>query len=296
MTVGLRRASGGADPPSTRGKPMAGRIHPTALCSDAKLAVDVEVGAYSVIEQGGVVEKGARLSHHVCVGAGTRIGEATRIDAGARVGAGCTLEAGVSVGANAVIVDQVRVHVGARVLPGTTVTMTVPPYAIVEGTEGTISGYVDAGTDAVPPAVMPQQGPQDSRVRGVRVYEMRDIPDLRGALSVGEFGKELPFMPKRYFLVHDVASERIRGEHAHKQCHQFLICTHGACSLIADDGKNRQEFRLDRPNMGVHLPPKIWGIQYKFTRDAVLLVFASEHYDTADYIRNYHEFLEIAAG
>lgn len=273
---------------------MAGGIHPTSLCSGAQLAAGVEVGAYSVIEPGAVVDKAARIGPQVNIASGARIGEAARVGAGARIGAGCIIDAKVDVGANSVIADGVRVQIGARVLPGTTVSMAVPPYAIVAGTEGAITGYVDADSEAASPAVAAQAGSQESRVRGVRVYEMRDIPDLRGALSVGEFGSELPFLPKRYFLVHDVASERIRGEHAHRQCHQFLICIHGACSLIADDGKNRQEFRLDRPSVGVHLPPKVWGIQYKFTHDAVLLVFASERYDPADYIRGYHDFLEIA--
>jgi hypothetical protein len=43
----------------------------------------------------------------------------------------------------------------------------------------------------------------------------------------------------------------------------------------------------------VYLPPMIWGIQYKFTRDAVLLVFASEYYDPEDYIRDYREFSQL---
>jgi UDP-2-acetamido-3-amino-2,3-dideoxy-glucuronate N-acetyltransferase len=274
---------------------MTGRIHPTAICSEAQLAPDVEIGAYAVFGHAVVVGKKTRISPHVSIAAGARVGYDVHIGAGACIGAGCIVDDSVSIGSNAVINDGVRLHIGARVLSGTTVAMAVPPYAIVEGAEGVITGYVDAGAEAASPPILAQPGSQESRVRGVRVYEMRDIPDLRGALSVGEFGQELPFLPKRYFLVHDVASERIRGEHAHKQCHQFLICTHGACSLIADDGKTRQEFRLDRPNLGVHLPPKVWGVQYKFTRDAVLLVFASEHYDPADYIRNYDEFLEMAS-
>lgn len=40
-----------------------------------------------------------------------------------------------------------------------------------------------------------------------------------------------------------------------------------------------------------------WGIQYKYSPDAVLLVLTSEYYEAADYIRNYAEFLdEVRSG
>ena len=274
---------------------MTNNIHPTAICSSAQLANTAAIGAYSVIEPGVTLEEGVQVLSHVLIAADTCIGTGSKIGSGARIGVGCILEQDVTVGANAIIADGVRLHVGACVAPGAKVDMSVPAYAIVSGPQGIISGYVDAGSDLLPELKNDMaEGAQESRIRGVRIYEMREFPDLRGALLVSEFAEELPFLPKRYFLVYDVMSERIRGEHAHKRCHLFLTCVHGACSIIADDGTHRQEFRLDRRNLGVHLPPMIWGIQYKFTRDAVLLVFASEHYDPADYIRNYSEFTALA--
>ena len=89
-------------------------------------------------------------------------------------------------------------------------------------------------------------------------------------------------------------SKEIRGAHAHKRCHQFLICAKGSCSVVADDGENRQEFILNRPNFGVYLPPMVWGTQYKYSPDATLLVFASEYYDPDDYIRDYEVFVKLA--
>jgi hypothetical protein len=62
---------------------------------------------------------------------------------------------------------------------------------------------------------------------------------------------------------------------------------------VADDGRNRQEFVLDSPTVGLYLPPMVWGIQYKYTEDAVMLVLASDKYDPASYIRDYSEFLEL---
>jgi UDP-2-acetamido-3-amino-2,3-dideoxy-glucuronate N-acetyltransferase len=85
----------------------------------------------------------------------------------------------------------------------------------------------------------------------------------------------------------------VRGEHAHRQCHQFLVCARGAISVVVDDGVRMQEIRLDRPNLGVYVPPLVWAVQYKYTSDALLLVLASAPYDPADYIRDYEEFLSI---
>ncbi|EIL98455.1 WxcM-like protein [Rhodanobacter thiooxydans LCS2] len=96
-------------------------------------------------------------------------------------------------------------------------------------------------------------------------------------------------------MVFGVPNAEVRGEHAHRTCHQFLICAHGSCSVVADDGHTRSEFELDDPSVGLHLPPLIWGIQYKYSHDAVLLVFASEFYDASEYIRTYGEFIELVS-
>lgn len=113
---------------------------------------------------------------------------------------------------------------------------------------------------------------------------------MRGDLTVAELEKDLPFRPKRYFMVFGVPSREIRGEHAHKDCHQLLICVHGSCSILVDNGTTRQEFVLDNPTVGIYIPPMIWSIQYKYSSDAVVAVFASEPYDPGDYIRDYQDF------
>jgi hypothetical protein len=104
---------------------------------------------------------------------------------------------------------------------------------------------------------------------------------------------ELPFVPQRVFTVLDVPSELIRGSHAHRECEQFLVCLSGGLSCLVDDGTARDEVRLESPDKGLHLPSMIWGTQYKYSRDAVLLVLASLTYDAGDYIRDYDEFLEL---
>ena len=83
----------------------------------------------------------------------------------------------------------------------------------------------------------------------------------------------------------------MRGEHAHKACHQFLVCVKGSVGIVLDDGDKRDEIVLDSARVGLHIPPMVWGIQYQFSSDAVLLVLASDRYSAEDYIRNYDEFL-----
>lgn len=115
--------------------------------------------------------------------------------------------------------------------------------------------------------------------------------DLRGNLSAGEIERDIPFVPKRVFMVYDVPSKFVRGEHAHRTCHQFLIAVSGSVNVVVDDGSKRSEITLSERGVGLHIPPMIWATQYKYSEDAVLLVLASEYYDQDDYIRDYEEFL-----
>lgn len=206
------------------------------------------------------------------------------------------LEAGASIGAGAVVLPGVTICRNAMVGAGAVVTRSVPPNAIVVGNPAKIIGYVEAlqreaaasgDKDLVAVGVHP------TRVRGVSLRVMPRAVDIRGSLTVGEFERSVPFAARRYFLVFNVPSIETRGEHAHRECHQFLICVRGSCAVVADDGVNRQEFVLDKPDLGLYLPPLVWGIQYKFSADAVLLVFASHYYDVADYIRSYAEFCDL---
>lgn len=129
-----------------------------------------------------------------------------------------------------------------------------------------------------------------------RLIQLPRIIDHRGNLTAGEFGKDIPFAVQRYFMIYQVPLVEARGEHAHKACHQFLVCARGRISVTADDGTQRDDFLLDRPDIGLHLPPMTWGIQHTYSPDAVLLVFASEHYDADDYIRDYATFVDLAKG
>jgi dTDP-4-dehydrorhamnose 3,5-epimerase-like enzyme len=133
-------------------------------------------------------------------------------------------------------------------------------------------------------------------VKDVVIVNLPTFEDMRGRLTVGEVGAQLPFEVRRWFVVYHVPSKDVRGEHAHRTLHQLLVCIHGVCSVMVDDGQNRAGITLDRPDIGVYLPPMVWAAQYNFSQDAVLLVLASAAYDPDDYIRDYDEFLALVGG
>jgi acetyltransferase-like isoleucine patch superfamily enzyme/dTDP-4-dehydrorhamnose 3,5-epimerase-like enzyme len=207
------------------------------------------------------------------------------------------IRAGASIGATAKIMPCLIIGERAMGGAGAVVTRDVPPDTIVIGNPASIVGYVDAKTAdrAIPAQPSSAARTEETTVQGVRLLRLPLIEDLRGWLSFGEMGKHVPFEVKRYFLVFGVTGRHIRGEHAHKCLHQFLICVKGSCNVVADDGRNREEFVLDQPCIGLHLPPLIWSVQYKYSEDAVLLVLASDFYDPEDYIRSYKDFLNLVA-
>ena len=272
------------------------------VCAHCFIENDVIVGDNVTIKGGVQLWDGVRLGNDVFVGPSAAFTNdlfprskqhqdrviQTVVKAGASIGANATILAGVVIGENAMI--------GA----GAVVTRSVPPNAIVVGNPARIVGYTE--TKIGESTVIDGSGNSRSHVfsisetgvTGVTIYRFPIISDMRGDLTVGEFESQIPFTPKRYFMVFGVPSKETRGEHAHRLCSQFLICIRGGCSVMADDGENRVEVILDSPNKGVFLPPMTWGVQYKYSADAVLLVFASHHYEASDYIRSYAEFIECA--
>ena len=222
------------------------------------------------------------VAEHASIGPSVVLGDDVRVDAGARIGANAAVRDGVSIGR------------GATIEPGSVVDEDVPPHAVVRGSPARIVDYVDALPSPTAPemSITSLEGPTQTRVAGVLLYPLRQARDLRGSLSAVEFD-DLPFPPRRVFVVHGVPDQRVRGAHAHRSCTQLLICIAGAVSCVADDGTSRQEFRLSSPAAGLLLPPLVWGMQYRYTFDAVLLVLAELPYDPDDYVRDYDEFLGL---
>lgn len=116
--------------------------------------------------------------------------------------------------------------------------------------------------------------------------------DDRGQLVALEESKEVPFDIKRVYYMYDTGEGVIRGFHAHKCLEQILICVHGTCKILLDNGTEKEIVPLDKPYEGLYVSNDMWREMYDFSPDAVLMVLASELYDEADYIRDYDAFLE----
>ena len=131
---------------------------------------------------------------------------------------------------------------------------------------------------------------------GAVLYEIPHFVDARGALNVLEIARELPFGCQRIFFTYTVPEGSVRGTHAHRRCEQFLIAVRGEVHVSVDDGERRDEFVLDTPDKGLHLPAGCWGEQFSHSPDCILLVLASLPYENYDYIRDYDTFLAWKKG
>ena len=117
--------------------------------------------------------------------------------------------------------------------------------------------------------------------------------DERGHLVVVEGNRDIPFEIKRVFYIYGSDREVIRGRHANYHSEFVLINVAGTSKVRVDDGKHQKVFDLDRPHIGIYLPKMIWKDMYAFSEDSVLLCLSSEHYDNAEYIRDYDEYIRV---
>jgi hypothetical protein len=113
-----------------------------------------------------------------------------------------------------------------------------------------------------------------------RVINLKTIIDERGSLSVIE--KDLPFVIKRVYFMYNLSDTR--GGHGHKETVQALISVSGSCKVHTKNKDVKREFILDRPDKCLILKPEDWHKMDCFSSDAVLLVLASEYYNSSDYI------------
>ena len=300
--------------------------HPNAIVESIQIGKGTHIWAFAHVLPGAVIGEDCNLCDHTFIENNVIIGNLVTIKSGVQLWDGITVEddvfigpnatftndpfprskqhleyfartlirKGASIGANATILPGLTIGQYAMVGAGAVVTKDVPPYAIVMGNPARITGYVQANRNPVNliKLEIKQEAATNLDVKGVQLKELPLFVDLRGSLTFAEFNKSLPFIPYRYFMIFDVPSKEVRGEHAHRQCHQFLICIKGSCSVVIDDGKNRDEIILNQPNLGLHIPPMVWATEYKYSADAILMVFASDVYKAEDYIRDYDQFLK----
>lgn len=124
-------------------------------------------------------------------------------------------------------------------------------------------------------------------------YAFQQHGDERGQLVALEQYKDIPFEIKRVYYMYDTGKDVRRGFHAHKSLEQILICIHGSCKILLDNGKEKKIVSLEKPYEGLYISNDMWREMYDFSPDAVLMVLASDYYKEEDYIRNYDDFLEF---
>lgn len=124
------------------------------------------------------------------------------------------------------------------------------------------------------------------------IVQFDDLGDERGKLVVIEGGQAIPFEIKRVFYIYDSDDTVVRGQHANRESEFVLINVAGNSKVRITDGEEEIIVELDRPMTGVYIPKMIWKDMYDFSEDSILLVLASTHYDGAEYIRDYEEYLK----
>jgi dTDP-4-dehydrorhamnose 3,5-epimerase-like enzyme len=110
---------------------------------------------------------------------------------------------------------------------------------------------------------------------------LKTFTDKRGNLTVIE--EVIPFDIKRIFYIYGV-DDSVRGGHRHVKTIQAAVCIQGSCTIFNNDNQVQQEFILDSPDKCLILEPQDWHQMHSFSKDAILMVLASEHFEQSDYI------------
>lgn len=130
----------------------------------------------------------------------------------------------------------------------------------------------------------------------IKILEFGEFGDERGNLVVAEGGIDVPFDVKRVFYMYGSDDTVVRGQHANRITEFVLINVSGSSKVKVDNGYQTEIIELNRPRMGLYIPSMIWKDMYDFSKDSVLLVLASTHYDGNEYIRDYEEYIKEMRG
>ena len=126
----------------------------------------------------------------------------------------------------------------------------------------------------------------------IEIIKFPTFEDNSGCLSVYEVFKNVPFAIKRIFTVKAKKNE-IRGNHAHKECAQLLICLNGKIMVECKDGLNQNTYLLESTSKGLLIPPGIWASEKYLEENSILMVLCNQEYIQDDYIKTWNEFIKF---
>lgn len=123
-----------------------------------------------------------------------------------------------------------------------------------------------------------------------RLINLPKIVDRRGNLSFAEGQNHIPFEIKRTYWIYDVPGGAVRGGHAYRQNHEFVIALSGSFDVVLHDGVNEHRFNLNRSYYGVYIPNMMWRRMENFSTNSLALVMSSTDYTPDDYIYDFEKF------
>lgn len=285
----------------------------TRIWAFSHILKEAKIGEDCNICDGVFIENDVIIGDRVTVKSGVQLWDGLRVDDDVFIGPNATftndifprsrkwqkdhpitrIHSGASIGANATILPGVTIGNGAMIGAGTVVTKDVPANSIVYGNPGRIRGYIRDGKET------PHKNERKDSVDfdldrtlpgGANLIRLNNVSEVRGNLIAVEFDTDFPFLPERFFMIYDVPSKEVRGEHAHRTCEQVLVILSGTVVVTIDDGISHEEIHLSDPRIALYIPPMVWGFQSAFSAEAILGVFASQHFDSDDYVDSYDEF------
>jgi len=130
-------------------------------------------------------------------------------------------------------------------------------------------------------------------IEQVQMINLPKIEDARGNLSFFEANQHVPFVIERAYWIYDVPGGHLRGGHAFKEQHEFIVAMSGSFDVVVDDGKTKKTFSLNRSYFGLYIPSTMWREMNNFSTNSLALVISSTKYSSDDYIRDYNEFLRF---
>ena len=123
---------------------------------------------------------------------------------------------------------------------------------------------------------------------------MLSVKNERGSLFAINNFDELPFLPKRLFVVSDVPSSAVRGNHAHYETQQVLFCLKGSIQITITDKNGIRSIYLSEGEKYFHDRLEWAEIDFE-NRDTLMLVVCSTNFDENDYIRDFEQFKRITS-